>query len=76
MADPGISLVIADKLAEVHQLVVPMCKRPTWLYELSEKYINTITKIQQDCPPQDPAAQEIMKYLSQYNLKEELEWLR
>lgn len=76
MAEPFWSLAIAAKMAEVHRLTVPVCKRPTWLFDLCRKYISALTKAQQHCKLTDARSRAIIDSLSNHNLHDELDWLR
>lgn len=76
MSEPSVSRAIAEKMALVHQLQVPVGKHPNWLFDLSRKYIIALTKAQQQCQPTDSRSRKIVDSLVNHNLHDELDWLR
>ena len=44
LSDPKLSSVIADKMARMHALNVPISKEPTWMWNSMFKYVIALNK--------------------------------
>lgn len=72
LGNPTYAAVIARKLANVHQLDVPINKEPTWLWETMNRWIDYIrTKI-----VYDDYKNKIAKELLTYDFESEILWLK
>ncbi|XP_011138554.1 choline/ethanolamine kinase isoform X3 [Harpegnathos saltator] len=49
LSDPTLSLMIAEKLAQIHRMQVPISKEPTWLWDTMNKWLKTLV-LQQKLP--------------------------
>lgn len=52
LADPEISAVIAEKMAQVHSLDVPISKEPSWIWDTMKRWLSS-AKAQQHPPPNE-----------------------
>ncbi|EEB16472.1 choline/ethanolamine kinase, putative [Pediculus humanus corporis] len=67
LSDDNLSLVIADSIAEIHSMNVPLSKEPRWLWGSIESWLRKLEN-----------KKEVLKVnnLLGNDLKEELRWLR
>jgi len=75
LQDPEISCIIAEKLAQVHSLQVPISKEPAWLFDTMNRWLQYIQRnIHLDVVPLNEKSK--MKKLLSCNLELEFDWLR
>ena len=75
LRSPVLSRIIARKLANVHNLDVPINKEPTWLFDTMYNYLDSIrTKIDVNLMADDRRL--LMKELLGYDFEKELVWLQ
>ncbi|KAK7794301.1 hypothetical protein R5R35_007685 [Gryllus longicercus] len=75
LSDSKLSRLIAEKMAQIHLMNVPINKEPHWLWDTMERWMNTInTFMGKDQIPSE--FQSMCKKLLFYELKEELSWLK
>lgn len=71
LSDPKLSLMIAEKMADLHQLNIPINKDSTWLWDTMERWlqqpIKEVNWIQDNL--------ELEELLST-NLSDETHWLK
>ncbi|KAK6644996.1 hypothetical protein RUM43_001272 [Polyplax serrata] len=67
LADDNLSLVIADSIAEIHAMEVPISKEPRWLWGSIESWLRKLENNRE--------LLKVRKILGT-DLKEELRWLR
>ena len=41
LADPALSAIIAEKMAQVHSLDVPISKEPSWIWDTMNRWMNS-----------------------------------
>ncbi|KAI5695156.1 hypothetical protein M8J75_011953 [Diaphorina citri] len=42
LTDPAISRKIAEKMADIHLMQIPVVKEPTWLWDTIQRWLNTL----------------------------------
>ena len=72
MADAEISSIIAEKMAQVHSLDVPISKEPTWLWDTMTRWMENMK--QQQTLSQEPV--QAAKSVLRWQLDAEMEWMR
>ena len=70
LADSNISSIIAEKMAQVHSLDVPISKEPTWLWDTMGKWMSNMKLILAD------DAHAAVKSISAGQLDAEMGWMR
>lgn len=78
LADPEISSIIAEKMAQVHSLDVPISKEPTWIWDMMNRWRNNIklTLSSQLANSQETRISSAIYWILQRQLDEEIEWMR
>lgn len=71
LTDPEISAIIAEKMAQVHSLDVPISKEPTWLWDTMTRWMENM---KQQTLSQEPI--ENAKSVLRWKLDAEMEWMR
>ncbi|XP_055540627.1 choline/ethanolamine kinase isoform X2 [Wyeomyia smithii] len=79
LSDTKISLKIAEKMAAIHNLDIPVSKEPTWLWNTMDRWLKSaestlkdFKKDQMNGNKQVPGAQIV----TQLDLRAEVEWLK
>ncbi|XP_067000820.2 choline/ethanolamine kinase [Anabrus simplex] len=75
LSDPELSVLIAEKTAQIHMMNVPISKEPRWLWETMERWLETIEVFmnQKIIPDQ---FQAMVNKVQVYNLRTEVQWLK
>ncbi|XP_037070096.1 choline/ethanolamine kinase-like isoform X2 [Pollicipes pollicipes] len=77
LRDPQISQKIAEKMAMVHSLEVPICKEPTFLWQTMKKWIQlSHTSLSDVTLADNPEKKDIIKALRLCNYDQEMDWMR
>ncbi|KAK2720236.1 choline/ethanolamine kinase-like isoform X2 [Artemia franciscana] len=75
LSDPHLSGMIAEKLATIHSLNVPLIKEPTWLWDTLNKWISNLDAVLVT-GLKNPDSIYYAEKIESFNLKEELSWLK
>ncbi|XP_014293091.1 choline/ethanolamine kinase isoform X2 [Halyomorpha halys] len=75
LADATLSSLIADKMAQIHLMDVPINKQPKRLWQTMERWIRQINNINASNNV-DESVRDMMNTLEQINLYEEYVWLK
>ncbi|KAG8231050.1 hypothetical protein J437_LFUL011173 [Ladona fulva] len=75
LADKGLSRLIAEKVAQIHLMKVPINKEPRWLWDTMERWLVTIHEYSTSGLIPDASKAAMQRFVS-YNLRKELDWLR
>lgn len=75
LADASISSLIADKVAQIHLMDVPINKQPKWIWQTIERWIKQINDIIASDKVEDNV-RDMMNTLEQVNLHDEYIWLK
>jgi choline/ethanolamine kinase len=77
LSDHRISMKIAEKMAAIHSLDIPVSKEPDWLWNTMNRWLKTVEEtleaLNNDKNGNVNANLEVIKKL---NLRKEVEWLR
>uniref|UniRef100_T1HFI9 Choline kinase n=3 Tax=Rhodnius TaxID=13248 RepID=T1HFI9_RHOPR len=68
MADPTLNLIVAEKMAAVHTMNIPINKEPRWLWDTMNKWLMNIDE--------QPPVTDVQRDIFSRNLKTEALWLR
>jgi len=76
LADPEISSIIAEKMAQVHSLDVPISKEPSWIWDTMNRWMSNAKA--QSPPPQEDGLDSIspIRSVLRWQLDSEMDWMR
>ncbi|XP_046382593.1 choline/ethanolamine kinase-like [Ischnura elegans] len=75
LADRRLSRLIAEKLAQIHLMKVPINKEPRWLWDTMERWLATIHEYSASGLIPDASKSAMQRFMG-YGLRKELDWLR
>lgn len=75
LSDPVLSRLVAEKLAQIHLMDVPINKEPRWLWDTMNRWLGNVQDFMSE-QHSDPVAKARAKQLMNYSLKLELDWLK
>lgn len=76
LADPYMSSLIAEKMAQIHTMQVPISKEPTWIWNTMEKWLDTATDILENIEDIDAQQHENVTYIRSIDLEHEISYFR
>lgn len=77
LANPAISQTIANRMAQVHNLKVPISKEPVFLWQTMKTWVQLWKKWLKDSKVADNSPKShIAKRLASFDFEQEVEWLR
>jgi len=76
LADPTLSLLIAEKMGQIHMMQIPISKEPTWIWDTMNNWLNTATDILENSEDIDSQQLENVSSIKCINLEREINWLR
>ncbi|XP_045770878.1 choline/ethanolamine kinase isoform X2 [Maniola jurtina] len=78
LAEPAISMKIAEKMAAIHSMDVPLSKEPNWLWKTMAKWMKTARdeRLAPDSVGKNEEEQNIIKQLKPIDFEKEIEWLK
>lgn len=78
LADPSLSMKIAEKMAAIHSMEVPLNKEPNWIWKTMYKWLKTVKEERLNGATQGKNEEEerIIKQLKNTDLEKEIEWLK
>lgn len=76
LADPSLSSLIAEKMANIHSMQVPISKEPTWLWDTMARWLDTATDVLENPGEVDIKMSDNLDVLRSMDLAREVEWLR
>ncbi|XP_043677380.1 choline/ethanolamine kinase isoform X1 [Vespula pensylvanica] len=76
LSDPTLSLMIAEKMGQIHTMQVPISKEPTWLWNTMTKWLATATDILENIDEIDSCQLENVYVLRSIDLEHEINWFR
>lgn len=79
LSDPKISLKIAEKMAAIHSLDIPVSKEPDWLWNTMNRWLKSVeTTLETFRKDRTNGNKEIAgdKIITDLNLREEVQWLK
>ncbi|XP_077266173.1 choline/ethanolamine kinase isoform X2 [Temnothorax americanus] len=76
LADPTLSLLIAEKMGQIHTMQIPISKEPTWIWDTMNNWLNTATNVLENSEDIDSRQLENVGAIKCINLEHEIDWLR
>ncbi|XP_054002302.1 choline/ethanolamine kinase isoform X2 [Hylaeus anthracinus] len=76
LADPTLSSMIAEKMAQIHTMQVPISKEPTWLWDTMAKWLDTTTDILENVEDIDVRQLKNVNTIRTIDLDREISWFR
>ncbi|XP_032683859.1 choline/ethanolamine kinase isoform X2 [Odontomachus brunneus] len=76
LADPTLSLMIAEKLGQIHMMQVPISKEPTWLWDTMNKWLNSATDILESTEDIDVRYSDSVNIIKKIDLEHEIKWFK
>lgn len=76
LADPILSCMIAEKMAQIHSMQVPISKEPTWLWDTMTKWLDTTTDILENIEDVDVRHLKNVNAIRAIDLDHEIKWFR
>ncbi|XP_068621922.1 choline/ethanolamine kinase [Battus philenor] len=78
LSEPALSMKIAEKMAAIHSMDVPLSKEPNWLWKTMFKWLRTVRdeRLSQNAAGKNEEEQEIIKQLKAVDFEKEIEWMK
>lgn len=78
LAEPAFSMKIAEKMAAIHSMDVPLNKEPNWLWKTMGKWIKTVReeRLSGSYQPKNDAESRMIKEIKNVDFEKEVEWLK
>ncbi|XP_013136398.1 PREDICTED: choline/ethanolamine kinase isoform X2 [Papilio polytes] len=78
LAEPALSMKIAEKMAAIHSMDVPLSKEPNWLWKTMAKWLRTVRseRLTKYAVGKNEDEEEIIKRLKTVDFENEIEWLK
>lgn len=78
LADPAISMKIAEKMAAIHSMAVPLSKDPDWLWKTCYKWLKTVKeeRLSGSVQGKNEDEEKIIQQMKSVDFDKELEWLK
>ncbi|XP_028174482.1 choline/ethanolamine kinase isoform X6 [Ostrinia furnacalis] len=79
LAEPSLSMKIAEKMAAIHSMDVPLSKEPNWLWKTMAKWLKTVRdeRLSSTANTQkNEEEQRIIKRLRGIDFEKEIEWVK
>ncbi|XP_034233872.1 choline/ethanolamine kinase isoform X3 [Thrips palmi] len=77
LADPKLSPLIAEKMAEIHAMNVPISKEPNWLWDTMNRWLqNAMVTLKDPAPHTTPRNAHIIANIAKLDLAAEVKWLK
>lgn len=76
LADSTLSLMIAEKMGQIHTMQIPISKEPTWIWDTMNNWLNTATDILENTEDIDSRQLENVSAIKSINLEHEINWLK
>ncbi|KAJ6648164.1 Choline kinase A2 [Pseudolycoriella hygida] len=76
LSDPKISCKIAEKMAKIHSLNIPVSKEPEWLWKTIDRWLDNAETILGDFISSNPIEVEQANAMKNVDFRKELEWIK
>jgi choline/ethanolamine kinase len=76
LADPTLSILIAEKMGQIHTMQIPISNEPTWIWDTMANWLDTATDILKNTDDIDTQQLENIRAIKYINLENEVNWLR
>lgn len=76
LSDPVLSSMIAEKMALIHKMQVPISKEPTWLWDTMAKWLEITSDILENVEDIDVRFMDSVNSIKNIDLFHEYKWFR
>lgn len=76
LSDPKISCKIAEKMAKIHSLNVPVSKEPEWLWKTMERWLANAETILANFTSSNPIDMKHAAAMRHIDFRKELDWIK
>lgn len=76
LSDPKISCKVAEKMAKIHSLSIPVSKEPDWLWITMERWLLNYEDVLKNYATKNAHELEIVEAVRKIDFKSELAWLK
>ncbi|CAG9577035.1 unnamed protein product [Danaus chrysippus] len=78
LSEPSLSMKIAEKMAAIHSMDVPLSKEPNWLWKTIYKWSKIVKeeRLSNTVVGKNDQEQSIIKHLRTIDFDKEIEWLK
>ncbi|CAH2101724.1 unnamed protein product [Euphydryas editha] len=78
LSEPALSMKIAEKMAAIHSMDVPLSKEPNWLWKTMGKWMKTVKeeRLSPSYNVKNDEERRIIKQLKSVDFDKEVEWLK
>lgn len=76
LSDPKISTKVAEKMAKIHSLSIPVSKEPDWLWITMERWLLNYEDVMKTYTTKNVDELEIIEAVQKIDFKSELAWLK
>ncbi|CAG4948557.1 unnamed protein product [Parnassius apollo] len=78
LSEPALSMKIAEKMAAIHSMDVPLSKEPNWMWKTMGKWLKIVRdeRLSQNAVGKNEEEQDIIKRLKTVDFEKEIEWLK
>ncbi|CAH2988241.1 unnamed protein product [Chilo suppressalis] len=78
LSEPALSMKIAEKMAAIHSMDVPLSKEPNWLWKTMGKWLKTVReeRLAGNIQGKNDDEKKIIKTLKSIDFEKEIEWLK
>ncbi|KAL0130845.1 hypothetical protein PUN28_002450 [Cardiocondyla obscurior] len=76
LADSTLSLLIAEKMGQIHTMQIPISKEPTWIWDTMKNWLITTTDILENTEDIDSRHLKHVNAIKCIDLEQEISWLR
>lgn len=76
LSDPKISVKIAEKMAKIHSLNIPVSKEPDWLWVTMQRWLLNLEEIIQTYTTRNTGELASLNTIRKIDFRKELEWLK
>lgn len=76
LSDAKISCKIAEKMAKIHSLSIPVSKEPDWLWITMERWLQNYEEVLKNYVTKNAHEMAIMETVRKIDFRSELAWLK
>lgn len=76
LCDPKISCKVAEKMAKIHSLSIPVSKEPDWLWITMDRWLLNVEDVLKNYTTKNTSELKIMDEVRKIDFKNEMTWLK
>lgn len=76
LGDSKISCKVAEKMAKIHSLSIPVSKEPDWLWITMERWLQNYEEVLSNYTTKNSHELDIMEAVRKIDFRSELAWLK